>query len=122
MMPLAMKLHMPSRSPIQPRMSSFACVRPSQRGDRHGPVPTAEEQDGPQPGNGENRRVLGHEENHPAEARILGQEAGHQFALGLGQVERGAIRARHGARAVHEERDEDERSVQKMFQFQNQPA
>ena len=40
---------------------------------------------------GEHGAVLGHEEERPAQAAVFGVEAGDQFALGLGQVERGAL-------------------------------
>ncbi len=48
----------------------------------------------------------------PAEAAVLGVEAGDQFALGLGEVERGALATGRGAGEEDEERDERERVVE----------
>ena len=47
--------------------------------------------------------VLAEEEQRPLHARVLGVEAGHEFALGLGQVERRAVGL--GERGDHEDHE-----------------
>ena len=119
---LGNEIAQPSRLPIQaaiePTVFGMMCrstasmPRSNPGGQRDRAVPSAEEQHGGQPTDDEHRRIFGHEENHPAKAGILGEEAGHQFALGLGQVERRPIGAGRGTGGVDPKRAERERIVE----------
>jgi hypothetical protein len=63
---------------------------------------------------GEHGPVLGHEEERPAQTAIFGMEAGHQLALGLGEVERSAFALGGGAGEVGPEGEERERIVKQI--------
>ena len=56
-------------------------------------VPATQEQQNRDPADGKHAAVFRHEEDEPAKAAVFGVEAGHQFALGLGQVKRRALTA-----------------------------
>ncbi len=71
-----------------------------------GAAPAAEEQRDPESGQRQHVRVLGELEEAPAHAAVLGVVAGHELGLGLGQVERRAVRLRDARDEEHEESDE----------------
>src|SRR5512140_246705 len=73
---------------------------------REGTQPAAEEQRGRDRRDRDHVRVLGQEEDRPAEARVLGVEPGDELALGFREVERDAVRLRDPRDEVEEERDE----------------
>ena len=78
---------------------------------REGPQPAAQEQRDGYRGDHENVGVLGQEVERPAEAAVLGVEAGHQLGFGFRQVEGRAVGLGRGGDDVDREGHDHEAVV-----------
>ncbi len=81
-----------------------------------GRLVAAQEEHGKQRARQQHVDVLGHGEERPTHAGILGVESAHQFAVGFGEIERGAVALGQTAD------DEDHRSHEQQRTLEQVPA